>query len=138
MLVTTVATSLYLYFSSFVPSLPSDCKKKSKVVTWCPENKFCLLGGKNRNKSPVNLFGLNFLHSMLYTILKLSYVLSFFIWVAEVPRKNSFLSAVMFFSASVPVFLLAVLQTLSLLFFFAKTFGQAIETVALPGNLYLQ
>src|SRR4051812_35503536 len=32
MIVTTVATSLYLYFSSFVPSLASDCKKGQKFV----------------------------------------------------------------------------------------------------------
>jgi len=32
MIVTTVATSLYLYFSSFVPSLASDCKKGQKLV----------------------------------------------------------------------------------------------------------
>src|SRR3954463_14449833 len=32
MIVTTVATSLYLYFSSFVPSLASDCKKVQKLV----------------------------------------------------------------------------------------------------------
>jgi len=32
MIVTTVATSLYLYFSSFVPSLASDCKKDQKLV----------------------------------------------------------------------------------------------------------
>src|SRR4051812_28072460 len=32
MFVTTVATSLYLYFSSFVPSLASDCKKDKKLV----------------------------------------------------------------------------------------------------------
>src|SRR3954462_5506554 len=32
MIVTTVATSLYLYFSSFVPSLPSNCKKDQKLM----------------------------------------------------------------------------------------------------------
>src|SRR3954470_5127129 len=32
MFVTTVATSLYLYFSIFVPSLASDCKKGQKLV----------------------------------------------------------------------------------------------------------
>ena len=32
MIFTTVATSLYLYFSSFVPNLASDCKKDQKLV----------------------------------------------------------------------------------------------------------
>ena len=32
MIFTTVETSLYLYFSSFVPSLASDCKKDQKFV----------------------------------------------------------------------------------------------------------
>src|SRR3954468_13218758 len=32
MIVTTVATPLYFYFSSFVPSLASDCKKDQKLV----------------------------------------------------------------------------------------------------------
>ena len=32
MIVTTVATSLYLYFSSFVASLASDCNKDQKLV----------------------------------------------------------------------------------------------------------
>ena len=32
MIVTTVATSLYFYFSSFVPSLASDCKQDQKLV----------------------------------------------------------------------------------------------------------
>ena len=40
----------------------------------------------------------------------------FLIWVAEVPRKNSPFSAVLFFSASAPVFLFAVFQSLSFLF----------------------
>ena len=38
------------------------------------------------------------------------------IWVAEVPQKNSSFSAVLFFSTSAPVFLFAVLQSLSFLF----------------------
>src|SRR4051812_13634029 len=31
-IVTTIEKSLYLYFSSFVPSLASDCKKDQKLV----------------------------------------------------------------------------------------------------------
>ena len=53
---------------------------------------------------------------MLHTINFQASVQSFLIWIAEVPRKNSPFSAVLFFSASAPVFLFAVLQSLSLLF----------------------
>src|ERR1043165_5021065 len=53
---------------------------------------------------------------MLHTISLLASVQSFLICVAEVPRKNSPFSAVIFFSASAPVFRFAVLQSLSLLF----------------------
>src|ERR1043165_4110941 len=35
MIVTTVETSLYLYLTSFVPSLASDCKKDQKLVHAC-------------------------------------------------------------------------------------------------------
>src|SRR3954466_15852436 len=67
MIVTTVATSLYLYFSSFVPSLASDCKK---VESWflLSRNRLCLLDGKILNKSPDHLFGLNCFYNMLHTI----------------------------------------------------------------------
>ena len=79
-------------------------------------NRLCLLDGKIQDKSTDHLFDLNFFDSMLHTIIFHASVLSFLIWVAEVPRKNSFLSVVLFFSAFVPVFLFAVLQSLSLLF----------------------
>src|SRR4051812_46536552 len=99
MLVTTVATSLYLYFQALCQVYPHMIRE-AKVMTCCPENRFCLLDRKNRNKSPVHLFELNCLHSMLYTIVKLSYVLSFFICVAEAPPKNYLLPAVLFFTYS--------------------------------------
>ena len=79
-------------------------------------NRFCQLDGKIWDKSPDHHFDLNFFDSMLHTIVFQASVLRFLIWVSEVPRKNTFLSAVLFFSASVPVFLFAVLQSLSLLF----------------------
>src|SRR3954470_11732671 len=65
MIVTTVETSLYLYFSSFVPSLASDCKK---VKSWCmlSRNRFCLLDGKILDKSPDHLFDLIFLQHAPY------------------------------------------------------------------------
>src|ERR1041385_7873157 len=78
MIVTTVATSLYLYFSSFVPSL-THTAREVKVVTCCPKNRFCPRDQKNSRKIPVHLFELKFLHSMIYIIMKLPYVLSFLI-----------------------------------------------------------
>src|SRR6187399_2752462 len=69
-----------------------------------------------RIKSPNHLFGLNFFDSVLYTIGFRASVLSFFIRVAEVPRKNHLLPAGLFFTDSVLFCLFFILQTLSLLF----------------------
>src|ERR1041385_6546286 len=90
--------------------------REVKVVTCCPENRFCPRDGKNHRTIPVHLFELNFLHSVLYKITELSYVLSFLIRVAEVPLKNSLLPAVLFFTDSATFYLSLLLQTLSLLF----------------------
>ena len=79
-------------------------------------NRFCLLDGKIHHKSPDHLFDLNVFDSMLYTIGFLPSVLSFLIWVAEVPRKNYLLSAGLFFPDSATFCFFSVLQTLSLLF----------------------
>src|ERR1041385_5715546 len=46
--------------------------REAKVVTCCPENRFCPRDGKNHRKIPVRLLELKFLHRMLYTIVKLS------------------------------------------------------------------
>src|SRR3954468_7178188 len=59
-------------FFSFVP-------REVKVVTCCPENRFCPRDQKNSRKFPVHIFELKFLHSMIYTITKLPYVLNFLI-----------------------------------------------------------
>ena len=74
------------------------------------------LDRKIRIKSPDHLFDLNFFDSVLYTIGFWASVLSFLIWVAEVPRKNYLLPAGLFFTDSVLFCLFFVLQTLSLLF----------------------
>src|SRR3954468_1619098 len=68
MIVTTVATSLYLYFSSFVPSLALDCKKAQKLVM-LSRKRLCLLDGKILNKSQDHLFDLNFLKHDPYNYL---------------------------------------------------------------------
>ena len=77
-------------------------------------NRFCLLDEKIRDKSPDHIFDLN-VYGMLHTIIFQSSVLSFFD-LSYRSASNFFLSAVLFFSASVPVYLFAVLQTLSLIF----------------------
>ena len=74
------------------------------------------LDRKIRIKSPDHLFGLNFFDSVLYIIVFRASVLSFLIRVAEVPRKNHLLPAVLFFTDSVLFCLSFILQTLSLLF----------------------
>src|SRR3954469_24595873 len=71
---------------------------------------------KIRIKSPDHLFGLNFFHSVLYTIFFQASVLSVLIGVAEVPRKSHLLPAGLFFTDSVLFCLSFILRALSLLF----------------------
>ena len=71
---------------------------------------------KIRIKSPDHHFGLNFFHSVLYTIVFQASVLSFLIGVAEVPRNNHLLPAGLFFTDSVLFCLFFVLRAFSLLF----------------------
>jgi len=98
-------------------------------------NRLCLLDGKIHHKSPDHLFDLNFFDSMLYTIDFLASVLSFFIWVVEVPRKNYLLSAGLFFTGSAMFCFFSVLQTLSLLFL-CKIFLAALR-ISSPSRLSL-
>ena len=60
MLVTTVATSLSLYFQVLCQVL-ALLIREPKVMTCCPTNTLCLLHEKLRQKSPDHLFDLNFL-----------------------------------------------------------------------------
>ena len=90
--------------------------REVKVVTCCPENRFCPRDGKNHRKIPVHLFDLKSLHRVLYTITEISYVLSFFILVAEVYLNNSLLTAGLFFTDSVLFCLTFTLQIKNLLF----------------------
>src|ERR1041385_6031734 len=95
--------------------------REAKVVTCCPKNRFCPRDGKNHRKILVHLFELKFLHSVLYTITELLYVLSFFISVAEVSLKNSLLPAGLFFTDSILPFL--HFANLKLAFSLQKLFG---------------
>ena len=98
-------------------------------------NRFCLLDGKIHHKSPDHLFDLGFFYSMLYTIDYLPPVLSFLIWVAEVPWKNYLLPAGLFFTGSAMFCFFSVLQTLSLLFL-CKIFLAALR-ISSPSRLSL-
>ena len=94
--------------------------REVKVVTCCPENRFCPRDGKNHRKIPVYLFELNFLHRVLYTITELSYVLSFFIWVAEVPLKKFFTTCYSVFHRFCHVLSLLTFANLKLAFSLQK------------------
>ena len=113
--VTTVASSLYLYFSVFCQVQPLIAGK-IKSCDVLSRKQILSLDRKIRIKSPDHLFGLNCFDSVLYIIFFRASVLSFFIRVAEVPRKNHLLPAVLFFTDSVLFCLSPILQTLSLLF----------------------
>src|ERR1041385_4512988 len=78
MIVPTVATSLYLYFQALCQVIASY-DKGSESCDMLSKNRFCLRDGENRIKSPVHIFELNFLQSVLYKITEQSYVLSFLI-----------------------------------------------------------
>ena len=78
MIVTIVETSLYLYFSSFVPTLASDWKKDQKLVNTV-QKQIMSADGKIHDKSPDHLFDLNFFDNMLHTIMFQASVLSFLI-----------------------------------------------------------
>ena len=113
--VTTVASSLYLCFSILCQVQPLIARKFKSCDALC-RKQILSLDRKIRIKSPDHLFGLNFFDSVLYTIIFRESVLSFLIGVAEVPRKNHLLPAVLFFTDSVLFCLFLILQTLSLLF----------------------
>ena len=115
MIFTTVATSLYHYFQALCQVLASYDKGR-KSCDMLSRKQILSAWRKKSKQITSSSFELNWLHSMLYTIVKLSYVLSFLIWVAEVPRKNSLLPDVLFFTDSSMFCLSLLLQTLSLLF----------------------
>src|ERR1043165_9875870 len=79
-------------------------------------NRFCLLDGKIRDKSPAHLFDLNFFDSMLHTISFQASIQSFFdLSCRSTSKKFPFLCCSVLLSFA-PAFLFVVLQSLSLLF----------------------
>src|ERR1041385_1081506 len=97
--------------------------REVKVVTCCPEKRFCPRDGKNKNKSPVHLFELNFLHSVLYTIMELSYVLSFFYLSCRSAPKKFFTTCCSVFHRFCHVLSLLTFANLKLAFSLQKPFG---------------
>ena len=84
-------------------------------MTCCPETDFVCLTEK-LTINPDHIFDMNCFDSMLYTTRFWASVQSFFIWVVEVPRKNSLLPVGLFFIDFAMFHLFSVLQILSLLF----------------------
>ena len=76
--VTSLATPLYLYFQVLCQVLASNVEG-DKSCDLLPENRLCTLQCRKSQKSHDHLFYLKVLHRKLYTIFKLSLVLSFFI-----------------------------------------------------------
>src|ERR1041384_2535283 len=97
--------------------------REVKVVTCCPENRFCPRDGKNHRKISVHLFELNFLHSVLYTITELSYVLSFFYLSCRSTPKKFFTTCCSVFHRFCHVLSLLTFANLKLAFYLQKLFG---------------
>src|SRR4051812_38044085 len=123
MIVTTVATSLYLYFSCFVPIIASYDKGSESCDMLSRKTDSVLVKGKITEKIPVYLFELNFLHNVLYKIMELSYVMCFFILVAEVSQKILYYLLVCF-SQILSCFASCSFCKPYACFLFAKTFLQ--------------
>src|SRR6187401_65894 len=115
MLFTAVASSLYLCFSYLCQVQPLIARK-FKSCEVLSRKQILSLDRKIRIKSPDHLFGLNFFDSVLYIIIFRASVLSFLIRIADVPRTNQLLPAVLFFTDSVLFCFSFILQTKSLLF----------------------
>src|SRR3954467_1230336 len=99
MIVTTVATSLYLYFQSWCQVYP-PIARKFKSCDMLSRKQILSLDRKIHDNSPDHLFNLNFFYSVIHTILFRVSVLIFLISVAEVPPKNYLLPVVLFFTDS--------------------------------------
>src|SRR3954471_12219352 len=100
-------------------------------------NRFCLLDGKNRDKSPDHLFDLNFFDSMLHTIVFQAPFKFYDLSCISASKKFPFLCCSVFLSFC-PGFSFRSFAILKLAFSLQTFFGQERETVALPENLYLQ
>jgi hypothetical protein len=122
MFVTTVATSLYLYFSALCQVIASY-DKGSKSCDMLSRKQILSLDRKIRIKSPDHLFDLNFFDSMLHTIEFRASVLSFLIRVAEVPLKKFFTTCCSVFHRFCHVLSLLNFANLKLAFSLQKLFG---------------
>ena len=122
MCVTTVATSLYLYFSALCQVQPPTARK-IKNCDVLSRKQILSLDRKIRIKSPDHLFGLNFFHSVLYTIVFRASVLSFFDWSCRSAPKKSFTTCCSVFHRFCPVLPFPHFANLELAFSLQKPFG---------------
>src|ERR1041385_3150629 len=110
--------------------------REVKVVTCCPENRFCPRDGQNQIKSPVHIFELNFLHSVLYTITELSYVLSFLDLSCRSTPKKLFATCCSVFHRFCDVLSLLTFANLKLAFSLQKPFGN-LEKQYIFKNIFI-
>src|ERR1041385_9502897 len=97
--------------------------REVKVVTCCPENRFCPRDGKNHRKIQVHLFEMNFLHNVLYTITELLFVLRFFYLSCISTPKKFFTTCCSVFHRFCHVLSLLTFANLKLAFSLEKPFG---------------
>ena len=137
MIVTSVETSLYLYFSSFVPSLASDCMKVQKLVFAVQKQILSALTKK---------IGIN--HQIIFLIwiflkacsIKFTFKPQFKVFWFELQKyPEQIIYYLLFcFSQILSRFAFPSFCKPRACFFFAKTFWQSWETVELQEYLYFQ
>ena len=120
--VTTVASSLYLCFSTLCQVQPLIARK-FKSCDVLSRKQIMSLDRKNRIKSPDHLFGLNFSDSVLYTIGFRASVLSFFDLSCRSAPKKSFTTGQSVFHRFCPVLPFLHFANLELAFSLQKPFG---------------
>ena len=125
-------TSFYLYFQALCQVLASG-DKWIKSCDMLSRNRFCLLDGKIRVKSPEHLFDLNFLKVCPIQFWNFHLFWGFRFELHKFLQKINYY--LMFcFSQILPCFTLLQFCKYCACFFLAKTFWQYWETVTLAGN----
>ena len=122
MFVTTVASSLYLYFSALCQVQPLIARK-FKSCDVLSRKQILSLDRKIRIKSPDHLFGLNFFDSVLYIIVFRASVLSFFDLSCRSIPNRSITTCCSVFHRFCPVLPFLHFANLELAFSLQKPFG---------------
>src|SRR4051812_29822739 len=97
-----------------------------------PRNRLCLLDGRILDKSPHNIFHLNFCQYAPYNYLS-GVCSEFFYLSCRSASKKFFSLCCSVFLSFCPCLSFHSFANLKLAFSLKKTFGQARETTALPG-----